>query len=216
MHYFVGNRFAAVDDFHEHGVVSPPRTDANPARPVEVARRVISELGGEDGAPIESHGWTTFTSHHCPLNEPGSSEACMASLSTSQRFGQLNAALCGVLPPILGLVLGVPLGAGELEKRTNRLAWTQSITKTRWLLSKVGVGVLVVAGVIGLMAPLIWWWTDAAQRSSHIQPSNFDITGIAAVSYGIFAFMLGATLGALLRHTGWALLPALRSMHSFG
>ncbi len=153
---------------------------------------------------IESHGWTTFTSHHCPLNFPGSSEACMASLSTSQRFGQLNAALCGVLPPILGLVLGVPLVAGELEKRTNRLAWTQSITKTRWLLSKVGVGVLVVAGVIGAMAPLIWWWTDAAQRSSHIQPSNFDITGIVAVSYGVFAFMLGATLGALIRHTGWA------------
>jgi ABC-type transport system involved in multi-copper enzyme maturation permease subunit len=153
---------------------------------------------------IVSHGWTTFTSHHCASNDPGSSEVCLASFSTSERFGSLNVALCGLLPAILGLVLGVPLVAGELEQRTHRLAWTQSITKTRWLLSKVGVGVLVVTGVIGAMAPLVWWSTDAAQRSSHIQPSNFDITGIVSVSYGVFAFMLGVTLGALIRHTGWA------------
>ena len=46
---------------------------------------------------------------------------------------------------------------------------------------KIGVGASFTAGIVGAMAPLFWWWTDAAQRSSHIQPSNFDISGFVAV-----------------------------------
>jgi hypothetical protein len=101
------------------------------------------------------------------------------------------------------LVLGVPLVAGEIQQRTNRLAWTQSITRTRWLLVKIGVGALFTAVIVGALAPLVWWWTDVAQRS-HIQPANFDISGFVAVGYALFAFMLGVALGALIRRSGWA------------
>lgn len=153
---------------------------------------------------IEMHASAIFTSHHCSPNYPGSSETCMTSLSDSGNFSSVNAALCGALPAILGFVLGVPLVAGEIQQGTNRLAWTQSITRTRWLLTKIGVGALVTAGIVGAMAPLFWWWTDAAQRNSHIQPSNFDISGFVGVAYAVFAFMLGVALGALIRRTGWA------------
>jgi hypothetical protein len=54
------------------------------------------------------------------------------------------------------------------------------------------------------LAPLIWWWTDAAQRSNHILPANFDISGFVGVAYVLFAFMLGVALGALLHRSGWA------------
>jgi hypothetical protein len=153
---------------------------------------------------MEEHSWTIFTSHHCSLNYPGSSAVCMSSLSGTGNFSSVNAALCGALPALLGLVLGVPLVAGEIQQRTNRLAWTQSITRTRWLLTKIGVGALFTAAIVGALAPLFWWWTDAAQRNSHIQPPNFDISGFVGVAYALSAFMLGVALGALIRRAGWA------------
>ncbi len=152
----------------------------------------------------EAHAWTIFTDHHCSLSYPGSSTVCMTSLSSSGNFSSINAALCGVLPAILGFLLGVPLVASEIQQRTNRLAWTQSISKSRWLLTKTSVCGVICAGIVGAMAPLIWWWTDAARRNSHIQPSNFDISGFVVVAYALFAFMLGVALGALIRHPGWA------------
>ena len=138
---------------------------------------------------IEAHAWAIFSSHQCSI----------------------DAVLCGVLPAILGFVVCVPLVAGEIQERTNRLAWTQSITKIRRLLSKVSVGALFSAVIVGAMAPLFWWWTDAAQCSNHIQPSNFDITGFVGVAYALFAFMLGVALGALIRRTDGHSQPAFRS-----
>jgi hypothetical protein len=153
---------------------------------------------------LEQHAWAIFTSNRCSANYPGSSQRCMNSLSASDRFSSVNAAICTALPAILGLVVGAPLVAGEIQQNTNRLAWTQSITRTRWLMAKVAVGGVVTAGIVGSLAPLIWWWTDAAQRSDHIQPTNFDISGFVGVSYALLAFALGVALGALIRKTGWA------------
>ena len=42
------------------------------------------------------------------------------------------------------------------------------------------------------------------QRGEFIEPWNFDIAGFADVAYVLFAFMLGAALGAIVRRTGWA------------
>ena len=152
----------------------------------------------------ELNAWAIFTSHHCSINLPGASPICKSSYGDVGHFSSVNAAICGVLLAILGLVLGVPLVAGEMQLFTNRLAWTQSITRTRWLVTKVGVGALITVGIVGALAPLFWWWTVAAQRSFHIQPSNFDISGFVIVAYALFAFMLGVALGALIRRTGWA------------
>ena len=54
------------------------------------------------------------------------------------------------------------------------------------------------------MAPLLEWWTGAVHRGARIVPWNFDISGFVDVSYVLFAFMLGAALGALVHRTGWA------------
>ena len=157
----------------------------------------------------EARSWANFVSHHCSTNYPGSSEICMSSLGGVGNFSRINAALCGGLPALFGLVLGVQLVAGEIQQRTNRLAWTQSITRTRWLMTKVGVVALFIAVVVGALAPLFWWWTDAAQRSSHIQPTNFDDSGFVIVAYALCAFILGVALGALIRRSGWAFAVAV-------
>lgn len=45
-------------------------------------------------------------------------------------------------PVLVGVFWGAPLVAHELETGTFRLAWTQSISRTRWLATKLAVGVL--------------------------------------------------------------------------
>jgi hypothetical protein len=153
---------------------------------------------------IDEHAWTIFTSHHCSLNFPGSSPVCSSSYSGRGLFSSINSALCNALPVVLGLVLGVPIVAGEIQQNTNRLAWSQTITRTRWVITKIGVGALVTAGIMGALAPLIWWWTNVTERNARILPLNFDISGFVEVAYALFAFMLGVALGAVIRRIGWA------------
>ena len=118
------------------------------------------------------------------------------------------------LPGLLGLALGAPLVAGEAGHRTQRLAWTQSIPRTRWLAFKLLMGGLVAAGLSAALTALLEWWTKvvsiAASTNSggfsgvRIQPAAFDVTGIVAVGYTLFAFALGTALGGVIRRPGWA------------
>jgi hypothetical protein len=108
------------------------------------------------------------------------------------------------LPGVLGLVLGGPLVAREIEHGTNRLAWTQSIGRTRWLVVKLLLAGLLVAVVVVALDPLLGWWNTAVQIGPRIDPNSFSITGFVDVAYAVFAFMLGTALGSLIRRTGWA------------
>src|ERR1700745_2821550 len=45
-----------------------------------------------------------------------------------------------VVPLIIGMFWGAPLISREFEAGTFRLAWTQGVTRTRWLAGKLGVG----------------------------------------------------------------------------
>ena len=68
--------------------------------------------------------------------------------------------LIAVVPAIVGVFWGAPLVARELETGTFRLAWTQSVTRTRWLalkLAVVGVAAMVVAGLFSL--GVTWWFS---------------------------------------------------------
>ena len=62
-----------------------------------------------------------------------------------------------LLPAILAILLAAPF-AIELEQGTFRLAWTQSITRRRWLTSKLGLivaGALVAALIMSAAADLV-------------------------------------------------------------
>jgi hypothetical protein len=110
-----------------------------------------------------------------------------------------------VLPVLAGIFWGAPLLARELERGTHRLAWTQSVTRPRWLVAKLGwLGLAVtVAGLaLGLMVSA-WLTETGGDRFS--DSAMFGATGIAAGAWWLFAFLLGASAGGLLRR----LLPAM-------
>ena len=112
-----------------------------------------------------------------------------------------------MVPAILGILWGAPLIAHELETGTTSFAWTQGITRTRWLVSKVGILLLSAAVWAGAVSALVTWWSgpENAQRADAFQVNYFDTQGITPIGYAVFAMALGITAGALIRRT----IPAI-------
>jgi hypothetical protein len=111
------------------------------------------------------------------------------------------------IPALLGMFWGAPLLARELESGTYRLAWTQSVTRRRWLSVRVALVGVAALAVAGLASWLVSWWFAPldAVNLNRFAPSVFTARGIVAVGYAGFAFALGVALGALTRRT----LPAM-------
>ncbi|HET8626043.1 MAG TPA: hypothetical protein VFL91_01400 [Thermomicrobiales bacterium] len=105
------------------------------------------------------------------------------------------------LPLLIGLLLGAPFVL-ELEQGTYRLAWTQSITRTRWVLVKVGllVGAAALAGA-ALAAVTTWWWGPINRIDTRLDRNPFELIGVVPVAYTIFAVALCLAAGTLLRRT---------------
>jgi hypothetical protein len=102
---------------------------------------------------------------------------------------------------------GAPLIAHELETGTFRLAWTQSVSRLRWLLVKLGLVGLASMLVAGLLSLMVTWWTSPLDKVSQDRfgPSTFALHGFVPGGYAVFAFALAATVGLLVRRT----LPAM-------
>ena len=106
-----------------------------------------------------------------------------------------------VTPGILGAFWGAPLVAGELESGSFRLAWTQDVSRTRWLALRLAVPGLAAMAVAGLASWFVTWWAGPLDRAGLNQFGSFDSRNIVPVGYAAFAFALGVLLGALLRRT---------------
>jgi hypothetical protein len=110
-------------------------------------------------------------------------------------------------PALIGVFWGAPLVTRELEERTDRLVWNQSVTRTRWLAAELAVGGLCGALATGLFSLLLTW---AASRYDEVigdrfAALSFDARNVTPIGYGLFAFLLGTVTGMLVRRT----LPAM-------
>ena len=114
------------------------------------------------------------------------------------------------LPLLAGMFIGAPLVARELETGTFRLAWTQSVTRLRWLLTKIGVvtsGFLLVSAAYVL---LFQWWNWPNSYSENVIGSPLlQLGGILPLAYMVFALALGLAMGALLRRAVPAIFATL-------
>jgi hypothetical protein len=175
-----------------------------------------------------------YTSSHLP--------ACHANCATlaSNFIGSIGSldhilyfgsiALMYLAPALMGLFWGAPLIAREFEAGTHRIAWNQSVTRTRWTLVKLGLIGLVAIATAGLLSLMVTWWASPIDHAAslvngpvqvasgggagvhsswfvlaRLQPVIFAARGVAPLGYAAFAFVLGVTAGVLLRRT----LPAM-------
>lgn len=125
--------------------------------------------------------------------------------STSHVFSLLD-----LVPLLAGLFWGAPLIARETERGTHRLAWTQSVSRRRWLTVKLAAftGAAVLAAAI--VSLLLAWWlrpfnqliaAGAGGNVNRMTPGLFDLSGIVPAGCALFAFALGTAAGALIRRT---------------
>ena len=70
-----------------------------------------------------------------------------------------------IVPVVLGMLWGAPLVASELEARTSDFAWTQSVTRTRWLAVKAGWLLLAAVACGGAVSALTTWWSGPINAS---------------------------------------------------
>jgi len=111
-----------------------------------------------------------------------------------------------VLPALAGLFLGAPLLAREFESGTFRLAWTQSLSRQRWVLSRtmlLAVATVVAAAILSALT--MWWRAPFDDVGGRIGPHAFDVEGIVVPAYAFFAFASGVLAGTVLRRT----IPAM-------
>ena len=129
--------------------------------------------------------------------------------SFSGRFKALEAVgvLLMVLPLFAGVFWGAPVVARELEQGTHRLAWTQSVTRTQWITTKLTALLVTTALAMALLTVLVGWWLGPLAKSDvgRMQPVAFDVQGIVPIAYTAFAIALGIAAGAIARKT----LPAM-------
>ncbi|MFI5907905.1 ABC transporter permease subunit [Dactylosporangium sp. NPDC051541] len=107
------------------------------------------------------------------------------------------------LPGLIGAFWGAPLVARELEHKTDRLVWNQSVTRGRWLAVKLVVLGSAAVAVAGLYSLLLTW--SASRYDEYIggrfNASNFGARGVAPLGYAAFAFVFGVVVGLVVRRT---------------
>jgi hypothetical protein len=139
---------------------------------------------------------------------------CPAAIQAfTNRFGsEVNVAFWSVLlilPGLIGVLVGAPLIARELEYGTWRLAWSQSVTRARWLTVKLGLvtGGLVVFGAA--MTALITWYRAPMDRlTGRFLPNIYDFEGLVLTAYILCAFGFAVLAGLLLRRSIAAMVAA--------
>jgi ABC-2 family transporter protein len=131
----------------------------------------------------------------------------------------LGIGLILITPAIIGIFWGAPLIAREFETRTFNLAWTQSVTRTRWLLVKLTLTGLAAMAVTEALSLIYAWWANPISKAIRLGTGGgpklfsegqfssviFSSHGVTPLGYAAFAFALGTAIGAVTRRA----LPAM-------
>ncbi|TMK77864.1 MAG: transporter [Actinobacteria bacterium] len=106
-----------------------------------------------------------------------------------------------VVPAFAGVFWGAPMVARELEQGTHRLAWTQGVTRGRWLSAKlIGILAATVVGAAILSISIARWSYPLVRASDNrFIPPVFDLRGIVVGGYALFVVALGVAFGTLFR-----------------
>src|SRR5580704_4554281 len=114
-----------------------------------------------------------------------------------------------IVPGLIGVLVGAPLIARELEYGTWRLAWSQTVPRARWLAVKLALvtGGLIVLGA-AMTAVITWYRAPMDRLTGHLQHNIFDFEGLVLTAYILCAFGFAVLAGLLLRRGIPAMIAA--------
>jgi hypothetical protein len=156
-------------------------------------------------------GITMSNDYHTFLRNCGATHSCgdvnQLFSGDSLIIDLVNATMA--VPLLFGVFWGAPLLAREFEDGTHNLAWTQGVTRRRWLSGNVIWALLAAAVWGGAMAALVSWWrlpeNALGLPGVRISTGSFDVQGIVPVAYSVFAVALGIAVGSVMKRV----LPAI-------
>ena len=121
------------------------------------------------------------------------------------------------LPPVTGSLIAVPLLVGmfwaaplisrEYEAGTHRLVWTQSISRLRWITTRLAIIAGITAAAAAILGQVTVWALDPLTPAfgTRFNSTWYDILGIVPIACMLFAFAAGSAASALTRRT----IPAM-------
>ncbi|MBT2383967.1 ABC transporter permease subunit [Streptomyces sp. ISL-11] len=117
--------------------------------------------------------------------------------------------ILSMVPIVAGVFLGAPLISGDRERGTVKLVTTQSVTRGRWLATKLGMAALVTVVCSALLSAVFTWWWEPAHEVVNVGEWSggtiFDHTGPMPVAMALLHLAVGVAAGVLVRRT----LPAM-------
>jgi ABC-type transport system involved in multi-copper enzyme maturation permease subunit len=118
------------------------------------------------------------------------------------------------IPVLLGLFWGAPLIAKEYAEGTNKLAWTQSVSRRKWVSVKLIWGMVAAAILAGAFSAVATWWSRAGNSLylDRFTTQSFSSQGIVPVAYVIFAVALGVAIGTWFKQALVALAVTLGAL----
>jgi hypothetical protein len=142
-----------------------------------------------------------FSLGRCQSASPGA--GCAWAVDAFDAVSRLLTGLVpwlSFLPGLLGVFVGAPLIAREIEEGTWRLAWSQSVTRRRWLRAQLtGAGLLVVAGAAVLTIIFMWWLIPWDNLNGRLANDAFDTYGLIPAAWSVCVFGIGVLAGTLAR-----------------
>ena len=181
-------------------------------RPATVAAAILLAVAG---SVLLVSGWQVTS-----LARDSGLAACVASGADCQvlveafanRYGPIlePVSLLGALLPVaLGVLFGGPLLAREFEQGTHRLAWTQSVTRGRWLAGRLAMAAGVLVVVAAVAAGLLTWWWGRFDQLHISRRAALERGSLVPVATAVLAFAIATAAGALLRRVVPALAAGL-------
>lgn len=176
-------------------------------RQYRIQAAIAAAILAVGAALVLKSGFALMSQWHSIIIGCAGNTSCEQRGRLSDVIGNDLRILSVMVPAVLGMLLGAPLVAHELESRTSDWAWAQSVTRTRWLAVKAGWLLLAAAVCGGVVAALVTWMSGPwnALNGGAFSSNFFETQGIVPVGYTVFAMALGIAAGALLRRT----LPAI-------
>jgi hypothetical protein len=181
-------------------------------RPSTVAAAILLAVAG---LILLASGWQVTS-----LARDSGLAACVASGGDCQvlaeafanRYGPILepvSALGALLPVALGVLFGGPLLAREFEQGTHRLAWTQSVTRSRWLTARLAMAAAVLVVVAAVAAGLLTWWWGRFDQLGISSRAALERGSLVPVATAVLAFAIATAAGAITRRVVAALAAGL-------
>jgi hypothetical protein len=184
-------------------------------RPATVAAAILLAVAGSVllVSGWQATSWARTSGLAACVAAGGDCQVLAAAFANRYRSLLEPVSLLGsLLPVVLGVLLGGPLLAREFEQGTHRLAWTQSVTRSRWLGARLAMAAAVLVAVAGVATGLLsWWW----ERFDQLQISNraaLERGSLVPVATAVLAFCIATAAGALTRRVVAALAAGLTAV----